>query len=133
MHDEDYYVSDLILKGASAYLPKRCELDDIVYTINKVYNDGYYFTKPISKMVVNNSIGDQKFKPFYEELGLTVRELEVLKLICQEKSKKDIARVLEISVPTVDYHRQSIYRKTQSNTLVGLVKYAVKNGLTDII
>jgi DNA-binding NarL/FixJ family response regulator len=132
MHDEDYYISDLILKGASAYLPKRCDLDDIIYTINKVYKDGYYFTQPVSKIVVKTSLNDQKFKPFYEELGLSARELEVLKLICQEKSNKDIAEKLDISMPTVDYHRQGIYKKTQSTSVVGLVKFAVKNGLTDV-
>lgn len=132
MHDEDYYVSDLILRGASAYLPKRCELDDIIFTVNTVYKDGYYFTSPVSKIVVSSSLGDQKFKPFYEELGLSGRELEVLKLICEEKTNKEIAEVLEISLATVDYHRQNIYKKTQSTSLVGLVKYAVKNGLTDM-
>ncbi|MCC6372850.1 MAG: response regulator transcription factor [Bacteroidia bacterium] len=132
MHEEEYYVSDLILRGANAYLPKRCELDDIIYTINKVHSDGYYFTRPVSKLVVSNSLGDQKFKPFYEELGLTPRELEVLKLICEEKANKNIADILEISLPTVDYHRQSIYKKTQSTSIVGLVKYAIRNGLTDL-
>jgi DNA-binding NarL/FixJ family response regulator len=132
MHDEDYYISDLIIKGASAYLPKRCELEDIIFTINKVYVDGYYFNTPVSKIVVSSSLNDQKFKPFYEELGLSTRELEVLKLICEEKTNKEIAMKLDISLSTVDYHRQSIYRKTQSTSLVGLVKYAVKNGLTDI-
>ena len=132
MHDEDYYVSELILRGANAYLPKRCELDDIIYTINKVHRDGFYFTHPVSKMVVSSSLSDKKFKPYYEELGLTIRELEVLKLICEEKPNKIIAEILDISLPTVDFHRQSIYKKTQSNSLVGLVKYAVKNGITDI-
>lgn len=131
MHDDDYYISDLILRGASAYLPKHCGIEDIVFTINKVCTDGFYFTKPVSKMVVNSSLNDKKFKPFYEELGLTLRELEVLKLICEEKSNKEIARILDIAAGTVDFHRQSIYRKTQLNSVVGLVKYAVKNGLTE--
>jgi DNA-binding NarL/FixJ family response regulator len=132
MHDESDYVSDLVLRGASAYLPKRCGLDDIIYTVNAVYKDGYYFTNPVSKMVVTTSLKDQKFKPFYEKLGLSGREIEILKLICEEKTNKDIAELLEISLATVDYHRQSIYKKTQSNSIVGLVKYAVKNGLTDV-
>lgn len=132
MHDEDFYISDLILKGASAYLPKHCSLDDIIFTVKKVHKDGYYFSQPVSKMVVNTSLIDQNFKPFYEEIGLTAREIEVLKLICQEKTNKEIALKLDISLATVDYHRQSIYRKTQLNSLVGLVKYAIKNGLTDI-
>ncbi len=131
MHDEDYYISDLILRGASAYLPKQCALEDIVFTINKVCTDGFYFTQPVSKMVVNSSLNDKKFKPFFEELGLTLRELEVLKLICEEKSNKEIARILDIASGTVDFHRQSIYRKTQLNSVVGLVKYAIRNGLTE--
>lgn len=132
MHEESYYVSDLILRGASAYLPKRCDIGDIVFTINQVYNDGYYFTKPVSKIIVSNSMSDKNYRPYYEELGFTVRELEILKLICEEKSNKEIADMLDISLSTVDYHRQSIYRKAQATTVVGLVKYAIKNGIAGV-
>lgn len=134
MHNEDYYISQLILSGACAYLPKSCEIEDIIHTINKVYTDGYYFNASISKIIISASINERKkeSEPFFKQLELTARELDVLKLVCDEKTNKQIADILNLSQATVDFHRQSIYKRTQAISVVGLVKYAIKNGITGL-
>ncbi len=132
MHDEDVYISELIMKGACAYLPKSCGLEDIITTINKVYTEGFYFNQTISRILLSASMQDKKLKQSLDEFDLSEREIIVLKLLCEEKSNQQIADELCVSTKTVDYHRQSIYRKTNSDTIVGLVKYAIRKGITDL-
>ncbi len=132
MHDEDVYISELIMKGACAYLPKTCALEDIVLTINKVYDEGYYFSQAVSRILLSASLLDKKLKHSLDELNLTEREVEILKLMCEEKSNQQIADQICINVKTVEFHRHSIYKKTQTDSIVGLVKYAVRKGITDL-
>lgn len=132
MHDEDVYISQLILRGARAYLPKSCSLVEIIQTVNKVHEDGFCFGKRVSKLVVNGTIADNRLKHSLNDFSLTEREVDVLKLLCEEKSNIQIAEKLNITTKTVDFHRQSIYKKTQTSSIVGLVKYAIRKGLTDL-
>jgi DNA-binding NarL/FixJ family response regulator len=131
-HNEDYYISELLIMGACAYLPKNCNLEDLITTINKVNDDGFFFNKSISKLVVTSTLQDKKFNAIINQLSLTERETDVLKYVCEEKTNKQIAEFLDISTDTVDFHRKSIYRKTHSRSIVSLVKYAIKNGITSV-
>lgn len=134
MHDEAEYISQLIVDGANAYVTKKSDIDELILTINRVYAGGYYFNKVVSKIIVSNAITrrDKEMAPVFKQLALTPRELDVLKLLCDEKSNKQIAEVLNISLATVDFHRQGIYKKTHASSVIGLVKYAIKNGITGI-
>ncbi len=134
MHNEDYYISQLILNGACAYLPKSCDIDDILLAINRVYTEGYFFTASVSKIIVSTTMKEsgQEIAPLLKQLSLSAREIDVLKLVCDEKSNKQIADHLNLSQATIDFHRQSIYKKTQASSVVGLVKYAIKNGITGL-
>lgn len=131
-HNEDYYISELLIMGACAYLPKNCDIDDLIITINKVNTEGFFFNTSISKLVVSSSMQDKKFDVIIRQLSLTERETDVLKYVCDEKTNKQIAEFLDISTDTVDFHRKSIYRKTHSKSIVSLVKYAIKNGITSV-
>jgi DNA-binding NarL/FixJ family response regulator len=133
MHNEAEYISQLILDGANAYVPKSSDIEDLILAINRVYEEGFYFSKVVSKIIVSNAIkkGDS-IEPVFKQLSLSAREQDVLKLLCDEKTNKQIAENLNISLSTVDFHRQSIYKKTQASSVIGLVKYAIKNGITDL-
>lgn len=131
-HNEDYYISELLIMGACAYLPKNCNIDDLITTVNKVYTDGFFFNTSISKLVVSSTLQDKKFDAVLNQLALTERETDVLKYVCDEKTNKQIAEFLDITTDTVDFHRKSIYRKTHSKSIVSLVKYAIKNGITSV-
>jgi DNA-binding NarL/FixJ family response regulator len=132
MHDESYFVAQLILCGARAYLPKSCRIEDLVLTINKVHTEGFYFNETLSRIIVATSFKDRKFQQSLRHINLTEREVEVLKLVCNERSTKQIADELKISTETVDTHRRNIYRRTNANSLVGLIKFAIKNGITGL-
>lgn len=131
-HCEDFYISEVILLGANAYLPKNCSLEELISTLNEVHNKGYCFGPAISKLVVAASMDNKSYASSYKQLELTSRETDVLKHVCEEKTNKQIAEILQITVDTVDFHRKSIYRKTNTKSIVGLVKYAIKNGITGI-
>ncbi|MCC6372227.1 MAG: response regulator transcription factor [Bacteroidia bacterium] len=129
MHNESYYISQLILCGARAYLSKSCSMEELIEAVNKVYTDGFYFSESLSRVIVSSSFKDRKFQENLRHIALSEREIEVLRLVCAEKSNRQIAEQLGIVTETVDYHRRNIYRKTKSSSLIGLIKYAIKNGI----
>jgi DNA-binding NarL/FixJ family response regulator len=133
MHNEAEYISQLILDGANAYVPKSSDIEELILAINRVYEEGFYFNKVVSKIIVSNAIKKRdNMEPVFKQLSLSAREQDVLKLLCDEKTNKQIAESLNISLSTVDFHRQSIYKKTHASSVIGLVKYAIKNGITDL-
>lgn len=126
MHDESEYISRLIMNGACAYIPKKAEFEEVIHTIHKVHAEGYYFNKTISRIIMSSPDAAEQAKL---SIGLSVREIDVLRLVCDERSNQEIAEMLAISVTTVAYHRQNIFRKTESRTTIGLYKYAIRNGI----
>lgn len=129
-HYSEYYVAQLLSAGARAYLSKD-SIPNIIATIIAVFNDGYFISKAMSKLVVKDSIQEKRFRLLFEEIALTEREQEVLQLICNENTSKEISILLEISENTVEFHRKNIYKKTQLSSSVGLIKYAIKTGITN--
>jgi two-component system, NarL family, response regulator DegU len=129
MHEESYYVAQLILCGARAYLPKSCHIEDLVLAINKVHTEGFYFSDALSRIIVSTSFKDLKFQKQLRHIDLSEREIEVLRMVCDEKSTKHIALKLGITSDTVNTHRRNIYAKTNSSSLIGLIKFALKNGI----
>ena len=129
MHYDRFIAKELILRGARAYLPKNVDLDKFIETIIDVYKNGFCFDENISKLVMDASFKNELNKMELAEIGLTERELEVLKLICEEKTNPKIAEQLEISVDTVDFHRRNILKKTKLKSALGIVKYAIHKGL----
>ena|SRR6218665_2571454 len=132
MHNEAEYISQLILNGANAYVPKSSDIEELILAINRVQEEGFYFSKVVSKIIVSNAIKKRDHAGPLKQLALSAREQDVLRLLCDEKTNKQIAESLNISLSTVDFHRQGIYKKTQASSVIGLVKYAIKNGLTDL-
>ncbi|MDX2174259.1 MAG: response regulator transcription factor [Bacteroidota bacterium] len=129
MHYNKVIAKNLILIGARGYLPKNADIDKVIETINEVHNDGFCFDENISKLVMDESFRLQLNKIEIDEIGLTERELEILKLVCTEKTNPLIAEELNISIDTVDFHRRNILKKTKLKSAVGLVKYAIDKGL----
>jgi DNA-binding NarL/FixJ family response regulator len=126
-HAEEEYISDLFSKGAHGYIPKCSDLDVLIDAIYTVYKDGVYFNKSIS-VAIHNGL-KKKSETKNDKPILTMREKEVLFLVCEGESNKSIATKLDISVKTVDFHKANIAKKTQSYTPIALVKYAKSNGI----
>jgi DNA-binding NarL/FixJ family response regulator len=129
MHDNIAIMTDLISKGAKAYLSKCCDMDSLFDAIYSVKREGFYFNKSVSRALLEGYLKEKNINPIFKEISLSCREKEVLAELCEGKTNKEIACKLNITASTVDFHRGRIYKKTNSKNLAGIVKYALKHGL----
>ena len=129
MHEEDQFVTGLLEVGASAYLLKNADMDEVETAIFSVYESGFYFSERVSKAMLNALVNKQKIKPRFNSIEpLTDREVEVLKLVCEELSSEEIADKVHLSPRTVEGYRRNLLAKTGARNLAGLVVFAIKHG-----
>lgn len=129
MHNEDEYIFDLMRKGANGFIPKNKSLDVLVDAIDSVIEKGYYYNDQITHALLNVNDEHLSVPGNAHPLELTGRELEIVKLICAQKSIREIANILEISPRTVDTHKNNIFLKTGAKNIIGVALYAVQNKL----
>jgi DNA-binding NarL/FixJ family response regulator len=128
MYDSIAIVREAILAEADGYLLKSADLSELIVAIQKIHNNGTYFTARIASFF--NTLSHEKDHSQVEETEpLTEREKEILQLIVNDNTSEEIATKLFISVKTVGHHRQHLLSKTGCRSSVGLVKYALKKGL----
>lgn len=130
MHNKKEYLYHALSAGADGYLLKEDTGEDLLNAITKIRQGGVHLSPILSEELTDELIAFYRNgrKPFDDPL--TIREKEVLKLIAEEKSSKEIAELLFISVRTVGHHRASIMRKLNINKIAGLIKYAIQKGYT---
>lgn len=122
MHDEGALVRQVLKEGVDGYILKSVQQLELKNALHQISRGMPYVSPEITRLLLTD-MGQQP-----EEL-LTSREREVLNLIAKEYSNKQIADKLFISERTVETHRKNIFRKTNTTTLVGLIKYAFANNL----
>ncbi|MCC6371212.1 MAG: response regulator transcription factor [Bacteroidia bacterium] len=127
----DYVVTDVIINGASAFMKKGTDSDELLKVIREVYKEGFYFKDPISVSILERLAENKKLHYIIEDTKLSVREVEVLKEICKGLSQKEISTNLEIELSTFRYHKKQLMEKTGSASLVDLVKYAIRNRIAN--
>lgn len=118
-------VHDLIDAGISGFIIKTIGRDELIEAIKTIAQGNIYFSREVSNEILR-SLSNRGEEEVYH---LTEREIEIVKLIAQEFSNAEIANKLCISERTVETHRKNIYRKTNTKTIVGLIKYAVEHKL----
>ncbi len=131
MHKSLQYLHHALSAGVDGYLLKEDAPRELATAIHTIRSNDTYIS-PLMSKDLNNEIAHsyrtgKSATPFEP---LTLREREVLKLIAEEKSNKDIAELLNISLPTVKHHRAAIKKKLNIRKTAGLVKYAIRKGLT---
>lgn len=127
MYNSISVVKEAIAAEADGYILKNTGKDEFLTALHRIEDGGTYFSQDILPILYNQF---QKEKKQEEELAeLSAREKEILSLIVKEKTSEEIAQQLFISKKTVDNHRANILEKTGCKTTIGLVKYAIKNGL----
>jgi DNA-binding NarL/FixJ family response regulator len=129
MHDEESIIAHMVENGAHGFLVKNDPIETLVDAVHSVMDTGYYFDDRISKALLTRLITGEKIKPKFSKVNLTERELQIVQLICEEFTNKEIAEKLCLSVRTIDGHREVILEKIKARNTVGIVMYAVKNGL----
>ena len=121
------FVANMIDVGAVSYLIKNATPQELMKTINEVSKKGFYYTDYVMKIIQADFLTNKKTKSNFDSNFLSPREIEVLKLICTQKSTVEIAEQLFISQRTVEGHRNNLLLKTDSRNIAGLVVYAVQN------
>lgn len=130
MHKDKEYLYLALSAGAKGYLLKEDADKELFSAIEKVRQGKTYISPHFSEEIVDAlvQVGRGEAKNVFEVDPLTPREREVLKLIAEGKSSKEIAQLLFISVPTVNNHRANIMEKLNLNKATDLVKYAIRKG-----
>ena len=133
MHATRSYILQLLQAGASAYLLKDSAVEDLAAALVAVRKGGMYLSPAISTAAaLKNETVRILEKNIAESERLTKRQLQVLQLIADGHSTKEIAAILEISVKTIETHRKQIMDKLEIRTTAGLTKYCIREGLTSL-
>lgn len=132
MLDDEKYVIHLMEIGANGYLLKNAEPEEIKEAILAAYENGYYFNDFVNKALLRKLVHKTQLRPvFNNNIELTSRELEVLKLICQEQTANEISKLIFLSPRTVEGIRTKLLEKIGVKNTAGLVMYAVKNRIVE--
>jgi two-component system response regulator NreC len=123
MHNEAGMIKSLIEIGAKGYLLKSCAQEELIGAIRKVASSQSYFSTEVTLSLLNPAQSNQP-----TEL-LTERETEIIKLIAEGFSNKEIGSKLFISHRTVDTHRTNLMKKLDVGNIAGLISYAIRNGI----
>ena len=132
MHSDSLFVTEMLKSGALGYLLKDCAFEELARAIRTVVAGKTYLSPSISGVVVDDYLHRLSKADFSGLDVLTSREREVLQLLAEGKSTKQIALKLHISVKTVETHRRQIMNKLDIHTVAELTKYAIRKGLTSL-
>jgi len=132
MHSDTLFVTEMLKSGASGYLLKDCAFEELAQAIRTVVDDKTYLSPSISGVVVDDYLHRLSKADFADSHVLTDREREVLQLLAEGKSTKQIALKLHISTKTVETHRRQMMNKLDIHTVAELTKYAIRKGLTSL-
>jgi two-component system nitrate/nitrite response regulator NarL len=130
MHSNKEYLFRIIQAGAHGYVSKGASPDQLLHAIQSVHRGETFFSPEIAQAALNQLVNNGgKKEPFAQ---LTSREREVLILIAQGRSNKEIANQLGIGVRTIETHRERIMRRLDIHSVAGLTKFAIANGLVPL-
>ena len=131
MHAERQFVMEMLGAGASGYLPKDCPVDELLSAISAVMRGDTFLSPKVTGLLVKEVVGG------VPEAGafcgtLSPREREVLQLVAEGKSSKEIALMLHLSSKTVEGHRRQIMDKLKLYSVAELTRYAIREGVTSL-
>jgi len=127
MHIDGSMIDKLIRNNVDGYVPKNAEKEELLKAIRTIVKGEKYFSTEIKRAYTNTMFENKK----QEEVHLTDREREVLKLIAEENTTQEIADILFLSKHTIESYRKNLISKLQVKNLAGLTKHALKMGLLD--
>jgi DNA-binding NarL/FixJ family response regulator len=131
MHNDHSMISKLMEIGANSYLTKNSDSETIYEAIKTCYENEFFFNELTNKALLAGLRTKRTDSYGVPEADLSEKELRVLRLMCEEKTTKEIADIVEISPRTVEAIRDKLKTKTGAKSMAGLVMYAVKNGIMD--
>jgi len=133
MHDNREYIARIIRLGARGYLLKDTSPAELIRAIKLIHAGEVFFSPAVSRVLLDELASAKKGKsPPDKAAELSEREREVLVLIADGRSNKEIAARLGVGVRTVETHRERIMRKLNIRTIAGLTKFAIANGMVEL-
>ena len=132
MHYDMQFVQGMIKAGAKGYLLKDCAGAELITALKTVSKDNIYICQEITNSLIDDFSKAQSVEYVGDESILTNRENEILQLLTEGKTTKQIAQDLFISVKTVEAHRTNIMHKLDIRNLPELTKYAIRKGITSL-
>jgi DNA-binding NarL/FixJ family response regulator len=132
MHNDHSMISKLMELGANSYLTKNSDSEVIHQAIKTVYEQEYFFNQLTNKALIDGLRTKRQAEASLPvDAKLTDKEISILRMICEEKSTKEIADLVDLSPRTVEAIRDKLKVKTGAKSLAGLVMYAVKSGIIE--
>ena len=132
MHEDVRFASEMLKAGASGFLLKDCAFRELVDAINTVMEGGIYLSPQMKDALIKLHISLLSNGNNSSPSVLSPRELEILKLIADGRSAKQIAAQLNLSIKTIEAHRQNIMEKLNLRSVAELIKYSIREGLTSL-
>jgi len=133
LHDARIYVDRAVRAGVKGYILKESATEDVIKAIEEVHRGRFFLSPAISKYIVDGFLGkisDKKTKPASD--GLTNREREILQLIGEGLTNKEIALRLNIFLNTVQAHRRNLMQKLDIHKQADLIRYAIREGIAKL-
>lgn len=132
MHGEQAYYKKMIEAGAKGFVLKSSGINQLSEAILEVMKGNVYFSQELLLRIILKNELQKTNVELSQRFDISEREMDVLKLICQGKSNKEIADNLFISVKTVEGHKSKLMLKTETNNTVALVLFAIKNQIVNV-
>ena len=132
MYDHEEYFREMLEAGAAGYIVKRAAANELVAAIRAVYNGEAVLSPAITRLLLEDYLSRDIHKSENDANTLSSREREVLQLIAEEKTSKEIAEILNLSVKTVQSHRTSLMQKLDLHDRGDLIKYAIQKKIIEL-
>lgn len=132
MHSDQRFVTESLRAGASGYVLKDCAIEELIEAIRTVSRKQIFLSATIAESVIKDYIGLTVNRSDSVFSALSAREREVLQLLAEGNSTKEIAARLDVSIKTVETHRKQIMDKLDIHSIAELTKYAIREGLTPL-
>jgi DNA-binding NarL/FixJ family response regulator len=128
MHADPDYVAEAFRAGASGYLLKRAAASELLTAVREVLKGNHYVSPLVTRTTLNALIASP---PVVGKLShrLTPRQREVLQLVAEGRSRKEVANILHISVKTVEFHKAALTRELHLKTPADFTRYAIEHGM----
>ena len=131
MHNDHSMITRMMEIGANSYLTKESDSETIYQAIRTCFEQEFFFNELTNKALLNGLRMKKPAEVSTPDVHLTDKEITILKLMCEEKSTKEIADIVDLSPRTVEAIRDKLKTKTGTKSMAGLVMYAVKAGLVE--
>jgi DNA-binding NarL/FixJ family response regulator len=138
MHDSDSVIREVLRAGARGFLLKSDAGRDLVAAVEALESQKTFFTPRVSQMVLDGFLNREKKRAEIEDVAypsgdlLTAREREVIQLLAEGRTSKEVAVTLNLSVKTAETHRTNLMRKLGLHSVADLTRYAVRNGIVHV-